>query len=384
MPSDVAELLSELHAEMADDLATLPGLSPAGLERLERAMAGKIAEHLAAFDAEQGGTMLHHLGGGSSADLANRLFRGMTEGRPSAPTPLLSLNSAFAQVATALGIGTSQDTETGRLVFHPAGAPQGSVSAPKRGVGHASHRGDVERTDTLPNSARTPRPETSPPPRGLADTRSGTAGGEARSADDGLRGAPSAPDQPRIAPTPPGPAAPAVTVIPARPAEPQGPPVALPPAAPAAPVAPTGTAPVPAPAAPPAPPEPPVLDQIRRVGVTTGRTRIELTPEGLGPLEIDLSADEAGQLRIVLRAENPAILSMLRGDRAGLLSALGEGGVPLGDAGLDFETFGGDGRDRPAPDAQRGPSAEEPAEGPSADPASYRPRPVEGRLDILT
>jgi hypothetical protein len=96
-----------------------------------------------------------------------------------------------------------------------------------------------------------------------------------------------------------------------------------------------------------------VLDQIKRGSVSEGRTRIELTPAGLGTIEIDLGPDEAGQLRIVVRAESPAVLSMLRSDRAALLTALGDSNAALGDATLDFESFGGQAGDGRSPGTER-------------------------------
>mgnify|MGYP001369647236 CR=1 FL=1 len=103
---DLAELLTGLRAAMAEDLETLPELSPAGLERVEQAMAGRIAESLAAFDAERGTGMLDSLGADTAQDLAAHLFRTMTADRANAGarTPARSLETAIAQLASALGI----------------------------------------------------------------------------------------------------------------------------------------------------------------------------------------------------------------------------------------------------------------------------------------
>ena len=82
-----------------------------------------------------------------------------------------------------------------------------------------------------------------------------------------------------------------------------------------------------------------LAQQIRSASISEGNTRIALAPRGLGEIEIDLRPDEAGKLRIILRAENPAVLQALRGDRDGLLLALSESGTAVDDAELEFEDF---------------------------------------------
>jgi len=127
--------------------------------------------------------------------------------------------------------------------------------------------------------------------------------------------------------------------------------------------------------------------QIRSSSFNEGRTRIELSPRGLGSIEIDLQADEAGKMRVVLRAENPAVLNALRGDRATLLAVLGDGGVAVEDSALDFEAFGQQrqrqGDATPAAALAAGPAEDEAdtAAPPRNDP---RPLPGSGRLDIIT
>lgn len=81
--------------------------------------------------------------------------------------------------------------------------------------------------------------------------------------------------------------------------------------------------------------------QLRGANVSEGVTRIELTPRGLGDVEIDLRHDEAGKLRIVLKAENPAVLNAFRTDREMILSVLRDGGVSVDEGELSFESFGG-------------------------------------------
>lgn len=128
-----------------------------------------------------------------------------------------------------------------------------------------------------------------------------------------------------------------------------------------------------------------LAQQIRSATLTEGTTRIALAPRGLGEIEIDMGPDEAGNLRIILRAENPAVLQALRGDRDGLLLALSQGGADLRDADLGFEDFS----QRHRRDAEEG----GPSQGRSAErdiePAAPIGTPARrivgaGRLDMLT
>ncbi|MHA6345235.1 flagellar hook-length control protein FliK [Roseivivax sp. CAU 1761] len=131
-----------------------------------------------------------------------------------------------------------------------------------------------------------------------------------------------------------------------------------------------------------------MLDRVRQSSFAEGRTRIELSSGGLGGIEVDLSADEAGQLRVVLRAENPALLSALRGDRAALLDSLQQGGVDVGASDLDFEGYGPPRERRDGAEWRDGglPSAEEADDAaPPPQPTGATRRPAApGRLDILT
>lgn len=125
--------------------------------------------------------------------------------------------------------------------------------------------------------------------------------------------------------------------------------------------------------------------QIRSASFTDGQTRIALAPRGLGEIEIDMLPDEAGKLRIVLRAENPAVLQALRGDRDGLLLALSDGGANVEDSNLDFEDFSQ--RRQRNGDNERVPLGN--PSGVEADDAQMittpQPRlPGTGALDILT
>ncbi|EYD71962.1 flagellar hook-length control protein FliK [Limimaricola hongkongensis] len=148
--------------------------------------------------------------------------------------------------------------------------------------------------------------------------------------------------------------------------------------------------PVPAPA--PAPPSHgfarALTGQIKGTVFAEGRTRIALTPGGLGEIEIDLT-QEAGQLRVVIRAENQAVLQALRDDRDGLAALLGEAGAGVDDDRLSFDSFERRDDAPPRRDRPGGSSAiltdAAPEEAAAPDPAQG---PVsqggEGRLDMFT
>ena len=70
-----------------------------------------------------------------------------------------------------------------------------------------------------------------------------------------------------------------------------------------------------------------------------GLTRIELAPRGLGNIVIDLRTQESGEIQVMLRVENPAVLNALRTDREALLTLLSNGGVSSENISLDFEEF---------------------------------------------
>ena len=128
-----------------------------------------------------------------------------------------------------------------------------------------------------------------------------------------------------------------------------------------------------------------LAQQIRTATFVDGHTRISLAPRGLGEIEIDMRPDEAGKLRIILRAENPAVLHALRGDRDGLLMTLTDSGADVRDADLSFEDFGQrHRREAGSADAPSGRLADVgPADAP--DPVE-RPRHLgaTGTLDMLT
>lgn len=127
--------------------------------------------------------------------------------------------------------------------------------------------------------------------------------------------------------------------------------------------------------------------QIRGVNFSEGTTRIELTPQGLGTIEIEISPDEQGKLRVVLRAENPAVLNAMRSDRDMLAGLLRDGGTSVDDSAMSFEDFG----------QQRRAAGQETAEAVNsrltlddgevdevAEPVQSQNPVVDGRLNILT
>ncbi len=123
--------------------------------------------------------------------------------------------------------------------------------------------------------------------------------------------------------------------------------------------------------------------QVRSAEVGDGHTRIALSPRGLGSIEVDVSTGEDGALKIVVRAENPAVLSSLRDERDLLAQALG--GMEAGS--LDLRSFSD--RDGQESQGRRAPvlsatSAEDSAEG-GTDPRPVQTAEIgEGRLDIVT
>lgn len=128
-----------------------------------------------------------------------------------------------------------------------------------------------------------------------------------------------------------------------------------------------------------------LVQQIRTAQFSDGQTRISLAPRGLGEIEIDMRPDEAGKLRIILRAENPAVLQALRGDRDGLLLTLSSSGADVRDADLSFEDFSH--RHRREAEQGEAPSQRAPETGRLVEDdvvlAVPRHRPV-GSLDMLT
>ena len=133
-----------------------------------------------------------------------------------------------------------------------------------------------------------------------------------------------------------------------------------------------------------------VARQLQGPGLTGGTTRISLSDESLGELVIELETDDAGQLRILLKAENPALLSTIRADRDTLLQSLNQAGVSVDERGLGFEDLGQRGRDGGNTPGRRPDTMPESLLGLDDEPlAPVRTGPIRltaelGRLDILT
>ncbi|EAQ01993.1 RNA polymerase sigma factor [Pseudooceanicola batsensis HTCC2597] len=126
--------------------------------------------------------------------------------------------------------------------------------------------------------------------------------------------------------------------------------------------------------------------QIRGVSFAEGTTRIELSPAGLGSIEIEIAPDEAGKLRVVLRAENPAVLNAMRSDREMLAGLLRDGGTSVEEGAMSFEDLGqrrNPGGQDPLGSTVTGPViAEDDDEG--GEIAAAPPAAGDGRLNILT
>ncbi|MEM1066558.1 MAG: flagellar hook-length control protein FliK, partial [Pseudomonadota bacterium] len=84
-----------------------------------------------------------------------------------------------------------------------------------------------------------------------------------------------------------------------------------------------------------------IAAQVRGTVFEEGKTRVELTPRGLGDIEVEVARDDSGKLRVVLRAENAAVLTAFRNDRDMILGMLRDGGVAVEDGEVAFESFGG-------------------------------------------
>ncbi|GAA6199890.1 flagellar hook-length control protein FliK [Aquicoccus sp. SU-CL01552] len=126
-----------------------------------------------------------------------------------------------------------------------------------------------------------------------------------------------------------------------------------------------------------------VASQVRSAEIAEGRTRIELSPRGLGTIEVDVTTGSDGALKVVVRAENPAVLNALREERDLLAQVLG--GLDTGS--LDLQSFSdsnGQGQqgDQPA-GAPMAAANDMTATG--ADPAPVHTSQIgNGRLDIVT
>lgn len=69
-----------------------------------------------------------------------------------------------------------------------------------------------------------------------------------------------------------------------------------------------------------------VVSQVRAVDFQEGVTKVELTPRGLGNVEIEMKTNSDGSLSVVVRAENSHVLSSLREERDLLALAVSDAG----------------------------------------------------------
>lgn len=135
-------------------------------------------------------------------------------------------------------------------------------------------------------------------------------------------------------------------------------------------------------------PEPPrfaqaIAAQVRAAQVSDGHTRVALNPRGLGQIELDLKTDADGRMSIVVRVENPAVLTALRDDRALLAQAIG---APEGSQ-MDFQAQSDARRDAGQPDTGPArPDRAQATEDETQTAAPARPRAVidRGQLDLTT
>lgn len=66
-----------------------------------------------------------------------------------------------------------------------------------------------------------------------------------------------------------------------------------------------------------------ILDQIKASSITEGQTKVELSPRGLGNIEIEVTTDADGATNVVIRADNNQVLNALRDMREPWTQVLG-------------------------------------------------------------
>ncbi|MCE0503898.1 flagellar hook-length control protein FliK [Roseivivax sp. GX 12232] len=367
LPEGLLLKLDAAFARLAEALPAETPLSPAGQARLD----ARVMEELSAVFAEAG------------AELPQGLAEALDALAPDLPAKAPErLGAVLTALSEALGLGAPGATPDTAPKAQPAGlaeTPGAPVAA------------NLSAPPNVPQSPAQPSPEPRAPLAGLETARitatPAQSAGQATPAE-ALFGSPKGPQVPSNSAIPAATPGPILTTEAPAPLRFETP----------VPVLPVTSAPQAA-ALPPMPSAAPemamapavemprgVLDQIRRAGITEGRTRIELSPASLGALEVELATDEAGQLRVVIRAENPATLAALRGDRQGLEAMLAESGVELSGESLDFEGF--EDREEASPEAP-GASARTVTETSETPPETPETRPApgprtDGRLDILT
>jgi hypothetical protein len=83
-----------------------------------------------------------------------------------------------------------------------------------------------------------------------------------------------------------------------------------------------------------------IARQIQSATFGSARTVIQLSPNGLGNIEIEIETNDDGALKVVLRAENMLVLNTLRQDRETVLQALSMANVGSHTTDLEFQEFG--------------------------------------------
>ncbi|MDC0739455.1 flagellar hook-length control protein FliK [Cognatishimia sp. SS12] len=78
-----------------------------------------------------------------------------------------------------------------------------------------------------------------------------------------------------------------------------------------------------------------LMNQVRGVEFREGVTKIELTPRGLGNIEIELKTSSDGALSVVVRAENAHVLNSLREERSLLADAI----AGAGESSVEFQEY---------------------------------------------
>ncbi|MBL4749734.1 MAG: hypothetical protein JKX71_03965 [Amylibacter sp.] len=133
-----------------------------------------------------------------------------------------------------------------------------------------------------------------------------------------------------------------------------------------------------------------VASQMQGKPIGEGITRIELAPRGLGNVIIELQKKETGDIQIIVKAENPAVLHALRTDREMLLSVLSDEVSAQDGVDLQFEEFSEGQFMRDENGVNFGENLAQSELENEEDENSVNPAPIvkqplgEGQLDILT
>ncbi|MFC2970511.1 flagellar hook-length control protein FliK [Acidimangrovimonas pyrenivorans] len=362
----LAAALRDLQARLSPGAGAGAAAAGAAAETPVAKAAGKLVDLLGAFDAVNGTNALPALRKGLAKIAA-------AEAEPdaqTAPTDTTgedgkeALAALFAGVGQLLGLArpapaapegaagravlleaVKQGAEDGQGVLVPAAASAVPNAQPTAGLAAAAvPTGNGQPADAS-RAAPQQRGAFANDPSDFFDPRLRAV------LEKALRLAPAAPDQARAGAQPTGTAA---AALPQSAAQAQTPLLAALPAGAspfgAAPLAqaaasPPATAPQAHAAAVPTPAPPPgfagvVTAQLRSADLSARHTRIALTPQGLGTIEFDLQHDKSGDLKVVVRADNPMVLTALRNDRDTLAGILSGSGLAASGNALDFQDLG--------------------------------------------